>query len=341
MSPYQKHGGLPYKECEELNIDPKEIIDFSASINPYPLPQEIIDAMSQRSLKEYPDPHYSTFKKRVAQYHNTHSNFITPLNGATEAIFQLPHLFERVLIKEPTYGDYREVFERHKKQTLLLDNYNSLPSTTEHDILVVVSPNNPTGESTSLETIHRILINHPHLTVLIDESYLFLSEAKESALSLIENHQNLWILHSLTKSFGIATLRGGYLIAQPQTSQKLIPYLPRWSINGLLDSLIPHLFDHIEHFQKEWKQILQEKKSMIERLAKAGYEVESENAPFFLVTVSDPSFIRKVLLKSYKLHVRDCTSFGLSDKIRVMPSLPKNNNLLIEALIEKKGEKWL
>ncbi len=340
-APIQKHGSIPYGELRSLGISPSQIVDFSATVNPYPLPESIRDRFTSLLLSSYPDLECNEALESLAEYHAIDRNTIALSAGTTEIIFALPQLFCHPCQLAPTYGDYRAAFTRKKidlkeipypktesdwirtKESLLQNQY---------DLLIICNPNNPNGLYVDKQQIETLCVQFPHMTIFVDESYQEMSLNCKSVKSLLHTYQNLMIIKSLTKPFGIGGIRAGYALSSPKRIATIKELLLPWGVSSIGQQIVPLFFQNLAHFAANWKAIHEEKKRLCTGLQELGFEVWANQCPFFLVKTENSTRLRNTLLVKHHLIVRDCTSFGLAGTIRIMPSLPKHNDSLLEAM---------
>ena len=242
------HGSI-YSSMNILKVK----IDFSSNINPLGISRYVLKEI-KKNIKQishiYPDPNCTLLKKSIVEYiqHGIDQNWINIGNGATELI----HNFVRCLssknsiIPSPTFCEYELASKRckmkinyvplSKKLQIEPDSIIEKVKENSNSLIFFCNPNNPTG-LVNTEGIEKILssINSSQTILLVDESFLdFLNDIeKKSMISKIKEFENLAILRSMTKSYGLAGLRLGYLIANPKLIQQLKSYQITWNVNGI------------------------------------------------------------------------------------------------------------
>lgn len=331
---------MPFAELRELNIDPVSVLDFSATVNPFQLPESVQKLISPQGLSSYPDIDCYEAVKSIAGFYNIHREQIAITAGMTEAIFALPRLFSNAAQFGPTYGDYAEAYRRNSKQmeSLPIPEASGISDILERlqhrqfDVVIVCNPNNPDGRYLSTDSIRQVCEAIPETTVCIDESYQELGENCETVLPLLSHCKNLLILKSLTKPFGIGGLRVAYAVSAKETIQELKKYLLPWGVSSIAQRIIPELIRSMKTFAHQWKQIHNEKRNMLAELDRLGIRTTSSRCPFFFIHCENATRLRRLLLIEFHIAVRDCTSFGMPKLIRIMPGIPENNILLLDAL---------
>jgi len=337
----QIHGSIPYTELRRLGIAPSDIVDFSATVNPFPLPGQIQRLFNSDGISAYPDTDCFAAVKSLSDHHGIPAEWILVTAGTTETIFSLPLLYRRAIQFSPTYGDYEAAYSRHRhkmSRTIFPSSddefrkvVDKLKSESFH-LLIICNPNNPDGRYLPIHKIQELCELFGHAAICIDESYQEMGENCDTVLPLLPRFRNLLVLKSLTKPFGIGGLRAGYAVSSGGVLTRIKKLLLPWGVSSLAQRIIPALFGHTPVFKRQWESILIEKKRVGELLSSIGVATLPGVCPFLLARFPNPAAIRRHLLEQHRLLVRDCASFGLSGLLRIMPSLPENNDVLLEAL---------
>jgi histidinol-phosphate aminotransferase len=335
----QVHGSIPYAELREMGLSPEAITDFSATVNPFPVPREILETIAHVSLSSYPDPQSYNALSVLAEFHKIPVEWCTLTTGMTEPIFILPRFFSSADYFIPSYGDYGSAFRRYGRRLQGIpfpcseDEWGSTLDTLHRSssgLLIICNPNNPDGNYLPAGKIETLCRSFPDRTLYIDESYQEMGENCSSAVGLTEKYTNLLVAKSLTKPFGIGGIRVAYLIGSGSILENIHSWLIPWGVSLIAQALVPELFAMWNTFRTQWEKIQKEKASLTQAITAMGYGVNQSRAPYFLVTVGNAADIRKQLLKDYKIHIRDCTSFGMPDTIRIMPRIPEENARLLK-----------
>jgi threonine-phosphate decarboxylase len=349
------HGGI-YSTMNFLKVK----IDFSSNINPLGISRYVLKEI-KKNIKQisnvYPDPNCTLLKESIAEYlqHGIDQNWITIGNGATELI----HNFVRCtasknsIIPSPTFCEYELASKRcrmkidyiplSKKLQIEPDLIIEKVKKNSNSLIFLCNPNNPTG-LVNTEVIEKILssINNSKTTLLVDESFIdFLNEVeKKSMISKIKEFDNLAILRSMTKSYGLAGLRLGYLIANPKLIQQLKSYQISWNVNGIAQIAGIAALNDQEHLCKTKKTIQKERDYMYSKINKKESYANAlrSEVNFFLIKLRNvnSTIYQKVMLNFHGIFVRDCSTFtGMSnDFIRVAVRTRKDNILLLKAIYD-------
>lgn len=332
------HGSIQPSELRALGLKPEDLLDFSASISPIGPPEGVWDAIRSVNLGTYPDPECLELREAISRHVSTPSRQI-PIerifvgNGSTEIFHLLARTYlspsRTALLMTPTYGEYAGAcnlagakvlaFEADLKGDFCWDiaAASSLISAEQPDIVIVCSPNNPTGVylgRQEVETLAKAASDAGSLLV-VDEAYLSFVAQPWDSLELLEQ-SNVMLVRSMTKDYAQTALRLGYALASEEVVSRLRAYQPDWSVNSLAQKAGISALEDAGYLPKARNAVFAAKKYLIEELAALGLEVPHSEANFLLIKVGDAPKWRSLLLANGMV-VRDCTSFGLPEYIRV------------------------
>lgn len=337
----QSHGSIPYADLRDLQIDPSTIIDFSATVNPYPLPEQIQRLFSSEGISAYPDTECYEARRSLSAHYEIPTDWITITAGLTETIFILPHLYKRAVQFSPTYGDYSAAYQRLRKgvQSVRFPRsdadfgvaIDALKSKTFR-LLIICNPNNPTGDYLPVYRIQELCEQFGHATICIDESYQEMGENCDSAMQLTTRFRNLLVLKSLTKPFGIGGLRAGYAVSSGGVLKRIRMNLMPWGVSSIAQRIVLSLINNHQYFRQQWTDILVKKHEILQALSNEGFAVSSGMCPFFLVKTGNAEHTRQRLLKEHHIAIRSCASFGMPEWVRIMPGREEQNLYLIDAI---------
>ena len=346
------HGGIDYSEVKALGLSPGEILDFSVCSNPYKIPEGIRKSINTIDIAQYPDPDVNEFRQRLSQKLGLSPDNILAGNGVTELIRLISMTYFRqddsILILEPSFGEYEVACHiagaKPVKQWMELEN-NFTPKITETINLIkkchprgvfICNPNNPTGKYLSKQEIEMILAAREDTLFILDEAYINFVDNSWSALDLIKRN-NVIILRSMTKDYALAGLRLGYAIANQEIIENIRLVRPPWNVNTIAQKIGIIALDEVIYLEQSKKQIKQAKQFLIDELCQLDFQPLPSDTHFFLVRVGNATSFRLSLLKNGIL-VRDCTSFGLPEYIRIAPrTMPECQQLI--TTIQKQGER--
>ncbi len=198
-------------------------------------------------------------------------------------------------------------------------------------MVFLCNPNNPTGAVLPVEAIETWARHHPRSLFVVDEAYLPFAADIDSALAI--RGENVLVLRSMTKDFGLAGLRLGYAIGEEKVIERLRRIQPPWSVNALAQAAGVAALRDPTHRQRSLEVLLQAKQELTAGLTRLGLTPVPSAAHFFLVRVGDGSGFRLSLLRRGVL-VRDCSSFGLPAHVRIATRRPEENERLLSVIRE-------
>ena len=327
------HGGRVYEAARRWGIEPHEVLDFSANINPLGPPQGVLSAISNAltpiSLRVYPDAH--NFVSAIADKHRLMPDEIVVGSGAASLIFSVMHALspKRVLILEPAFVEYSRASAAVNAQittALLTEERGFTPDFAslvravkerQFDLVILNSPHNPTGALYPRDAVLSLIdaAAEHNAAVLLDEAFIDYAP-QESLVSLAATKPHLIVLRSLTKFYAMPGLRIGYAVS----NAKLAARLKDKSIPGRYQQLRSKLdalpWTKMSSARSLVASMPSPVKSSRARCAASGLEVLPSAANFLLAKLPHGSGgDLQSWLESERILIRMCDSFhGLSDE---------------------------
>lgn len=341
------HGGI-------YSVNPRLVrLDYSSSINPLGTPKKAIAAvkMSANSLVQtYPDPECRELKKSLSRYLGIDSEWFTVGNGAIEIIYWFAHTTTsvrgRVVIPTPTFCEYEVASQKVGAEVTLvplnnfdLDTDKIIEKARGANAVFLCNPNNPTG-MLATKQIMKIIENIDSSTkILLDECFIELADNPEAntMIDQISEFDNLVILRSLTKSFGLAGLRVGYSVCNPTLAKRLSTNKIPWNVNSLAQVAGVAALRERRCLSKARALIKKERRFLHDNIEKLeSFHPIRSDSNFFLVHLQgrNSTQFRDRLLKKSGVLVRDCSTFtGMGAQyIRIAIKKHSENILLLKAL---------
>ena len=325
-----------------------QCIRFDANENPFPWPAEMRASLytEQLAFNRYPDGMGGDLKDAIGAYTEISPEGILIGNGSDELIQLILLTFgglgKSVIIHPPTFGMY-QIYARLTETTvvpvpllngLALDTEKMLEAGNSPDahVIFICNPNNPTGSLFPREDILR-LVRESGKIVVVDEAYAEFSE--ETLIPEIENYPNLVILRTFSKSFGMAGLRLGYLLAQPETIALINRVRPPFNVNSFSQKAGIIALRYLEEYQEQILQIKEETKKLHAGLAQLpNVVVYPTRANFILFKPSEPDLWADELLKRGFL-IRNMGVLPVLGKcLRMSAGLPQENEEFLQAIRE-------
>jgi histidinol-phosphate aminotransferase len=340
------HGGIDYEELKSLGISPDSVLDFSVSINPFGPPPGIKEVLVNASVEHYPDSEASELRQALAEKLNISPGKLIAGNGSTELIRLTAAAYlepnDLVIIPQPTYSEYQtacQLADAHilkppvfKEPDFQLDTNEMINLLQKHQpkAIFLCNPNNPTGQYMTKEQVLLIMSSAPESLIVLDEAYIAFTENAWASVDLID-HGNLVILRSMTKDYALAGLRLGYAMSAEPTISILKRVRPPWNVNTIAQKAGIVALNADSYLKGCNNKIRKAKNFLIKELERLGLSPLPSQTNFFLVRVGNATTFRQALLKKGLL-VRDCTSFGLPQYIRLAPRSLSECQKLIEAI---------
>jgi len=298
------------------------------------------------NYNRYPDPQQFKVKQRLSEIKGVPTRNIFIGNGSDEAIDILFRAFcrpgvDNVITLPPTYGMYEvsaNINDVEIRKIKLTPDYQldmegiaeAIDDNTK--IIFICSPNNPTGNSINRTDIETILANFNGL-VLIDEAYINYSRQKTFIQELTE-YENLVVLHTLSKAWGLAGLRIGMAFASEEIIEVFNKVKPPYNINESSQQLALEALHHVEKINEWIKLTVSEREKLIHDLSKLEIvlKIYPSDANFILIKTSDTKAVYDHLVEN-GIIVRDRSKVELcEDSLRITIGTPEENESLITNL---------
>lgn len=343
------HGALDHEELAALGLRPEELLDFSSNLNPFGPPAGVRAALAALDPAPYPDRSCRRLRLRLAERHRCAPDAVLAGNGANELI----HLLARALLEPgattlvagPTFGEYAHASRLAGARVVELCAHERGRFQLDLEALVAAvrrarprltwlcAPNNPTGADLPSESIAALCAacaGHGGLLV-VDRAYHELRrEPHDDPLIDRAPPANLVRLHAMTKSYALAGLRLGYLLADPPIVARVGAHQPAWSVSSAAQAAGLAALDDSAFLPATLPQLWGSSDALRDGLLGLGLAVWRGALPFMLVRTGDGAATRAALLDR-GCAVRDCASFGLPAWVRVAPRRPAENRRLIDA----------
>lgn len=303
----------PYTSARD-EYSGSEGVFLDANENPF-------GSSTSQDFNRYPDPYQTALKEEIAKIKGASPAQLFLGNGSDEAIDLLFRAFcipgqDNVILLPPTYGMYGvsaaingvEVRNVSLTPEFQLQPEKILASIDAHSkILFICSPNNPSGNAVKREDIIFLLENFSGI-VVVDEAYIDFYEGA-SLLTVLDQHPNLLVMQTLSKAWGLASLRLGMAFASPELIRVLNQIKPPYNISGLTQETVLSALQNKEKVDEFIQLILEEREFLRKELERLPYilRVHNSDANFFLVQFEHPNQVYEDLVKE-KIIVRNRSS---------------------------------
>ena len=331
--------------------------------NPYAPPPSVVDAITQavrkasEGLNRYPDRDFTGLRADLAHYLEVESRVdfvevrnIWAANGSNEVMLHLHQAFggpgRKVLSFAPTYSMYPEyardtitdyvTLPRREDFHLDLDAAQAAIREIQPSLVIVASPNNPTGTALSLDEVRALLTAADDVdggcVVVIDEAYAeFRRAGVPSAATIIPEHPNLAVSRTMSKAFALAGGRLGYLVAhEPLIDALRVVRLP-YHLSDVTQAVARAALAHHRELQAQVDEIRAERDDTVAWLRAQGYAVADTDANFALF---GPFEDRERVFEGLLSHGVLIRVTGPEGWLRVSIGTPQEMALFRSALLE-------
>jgi len=343
----------PYVPGEQPQHD--NLCKLNTNENPFPPSPKVGEAIAKvltqqaEELRLYPAPESNDLRAALAQSYELDINQVFVGNGSDEVlalIFASFFLKERPLLSPDIsysfYPVYAQTFGVHLVKIPLEEDFSIDPDAYRQPCsgIIIANPNAPTGLLLSLADIRKLASEHSNAVIVIDEAYIDFSqreaETQVSAVSLINECDNIIVTQTFSKSRSLAGLRVGMAFA----NASLIEALTRMknSFNSYpLDKLAQagataSVLD-VDYFEQTCQQVIDLRMSLTEALIALGYDVLPSHANFVFVRPKDgdASGVASAL-REQGIIVRHFDKPRINEYLRITIGTAEQNSRLIEAL---------
>lgn len=328
----------------------QEIVPYSSARDDFKgAAQVYLDANENpfdNGFNRYPDPHQKEIKKLLSQIKNISVENIFLGNGSDEPIDLLMRAFgepglDNIIILPPTYGMYKvsaRINNIQVKEVLLDENFDLDVAKIEHAItdqtklIFLCSPNNPTGNSLNRQNIKSLLNSFDGL-VVVDEAYIDFAD-EPSLLAWLGEYENLIILQTLSKAWGMASIRMGLCLANPEIINVLNKIKPPYNISGPNQKLAIQALSHLEVVKENIEAIKKQREYLVKELMSLSIveKIFPSQANFLLVKTTNADSIYKHLTNQGIIVRNRSKEPGCNNCLRVTIGTEHENTVLIQKL---------
>ena len=329
----------PYSSARDEfeDFDTADMVFLDANENPF-----------ENGVNRYPDPQQTTVKKALAKLKGVTEKQILLGNGSDEVLDLIFRAFcepktDNVITLPPTYGMYgvlANINAVENREVLLSEDFQPqvekiLEAVDENTkIIFLCSPNNPTGNSFSDESVVYLMQNFKGL-VVIDEAYIDFSK-KESWINEFDEYPNLVITQTLSKAYGMAGIRLGICYASAEIIAVLNKIKPPYNVNALTQKRALERLKDKDNNASEIESIIAQREALLKELQDIKYveKIYPTEANFILVKVDDANKRYNELI-SKGIVIRNRTTQPLCENcLRLTVGTAQENKKLIKALKE-------
>ncbi|MDX1454066.1 MAG: histidinol-phosphate transaminase [Gammaproteobacteria bacterium] len=352
LQPYQ--AGKPISELKrELGLD--DIIKLASNENPLGASPKAIEAVKRLAdqVGLYPDGNGFDLKRILSDYHDIGQNHITLGSGSDHLIELISRAFldsgRSAVMSQYAFAIY---FITGKSTGAEMRFADALPPDHDeqpygHDldamlaqvddttrVVFIANPNNPTGTFVDGESLRKFLDAVPKdVVVVLDEAYTEYVEDPRytDGSQLVKDYDNLIVLRTFSKAFGLAGLRVGYALANPVLTDLLNRLRLAFNPNLLAQAAAVAALGDQAHIRKTVELNREGLAQMTAAYTDMGLEYIPSVCNFLTVKVGDAKAINQALLEE-GIIVRPLAPYGLTEHLRISIGLPDENRRLISTL---------
>ena len=355
---------------EPYDPDMREVrIMLSANENSYGMPQsvwqEALSRLAAVEINRYPLATAPRLRGLLAQKWNVEPANIVVSNGGDELLFNIELAYGgpgRALVNcTPTFSSYAlyaeltltKVIEapRHSNFDVDEDALLKAAQDPEVSLIVVTSPNNPTGNLANPAFVEKLAQSTGAL-VLVDEAYGEFAPSGSSCVPLVSRYDNVCVLRTLSKAYALAGARLGYIIAPKPVADVLLAVRQPYSVSSLDQTVAEVVLEHASELDKITTRLVENRAALLEDLlqlaqdARAAYgatalEPFPSEANFIMLRIQEnvagmtATDVHEILANKYSILVRNFSrTLGLGGCLRFTVGTQEQNGQLICALRE-------
>lgn len=331
-----------------------QLVDFCYLVNPYFPPKRMADEIKASFdvlLTQYPSG-MRVNSLLAGRNFDIHAENVVLGNGAAELIKALMERFEgKTGFIRPTFEEYPNRYDKSNSVCFYPQNENF--SYTADDLmdffgdkeirnLVLVNPDNPTGNYIPKKDLERLIAwcEERDITLLVDESFVDFSDELGATLvtqEILDAHQKLYVMKSISKSYGVPGLRLGILASgNVEVISSLKKDVAIWNINSFAEFYMQIYEKYVKDYDKALKLFRAERTRFQNALSKLeGIRIIPSQANYFMLELTNGKTaeqLTRTLLLNHNLFVKDLSSKTNGAFLRIAIRNKQDNNKLVAAL---------
>lgn len=272
------------------------------------------------NINYYPENIYNELTKNCAKFYKTKEEYSVPVNGSDEGLDLITRTFsnygDSVVLLNPTFSMYKRFstisslniseFNLNENFELEVDEFINFCNEKNPVLILIPNPLAPTGNITKIDNLIKIIENLPKSFIVIDEAYIEFSEER-SMIEFIEKYQNLIVTRTLSKFFGLAGIRLGFVFTKYKN--EILKIKTPYNVNSLTSKIGTNLFNNltknimIERYTKNIKN-KQEMLKFLSEFQEIDKIFETKTNFFFIKLKSSSESFEKKLLSIYEMKIK-------------------------------------
>ena len=309
----------------------KRIIRLDRNEVPFDVPKnfktELVEIINGLEMNRYPEDYSESLRDKIGRLYGLSADNVIVGNGSDQVITFLFDFLRntRIVTSSPTFSMYRFFakakgidFAEIPMTRLFQPDVDKLLEMADSSY-VVCSPNNPTGDTAGKDMVRSLL--ETGKTVIVDEAYG--EFAGWSHADLVRDYDNLIVLRTFSKAFGLAGLRVGYALSSSDTVGRILDTIPPFVLSNISQAAASLMLDYRHEIMKNVEYIINERERIYRETARFSFP---SKANFILVNLDAFQF-----LKDNGIMVRKLGN-PLSRMVRVTVGLKSENDAVVEAM---------
>lgn len=313
---------------------------------PYPAPPQVTEAIRREaadSVRVYPDPSCSALRAALAQRWGVSPDMVLVGNGSDEILRLLAHGFlergRRMAVVLPTYTLYEVLAAQFEAQVDIhpLINGADLPESLFNDpwdACFLAVPNPPLGTLFPVEDLKRLAARDGLL--VLDGAYVDFAPAY-NPLEVLESSPNVVLTGTFSKSFGLAGMRVGFMIAHPELIALMHKLRDSYNVNCVSQAAALGALAAADYYRQRCDELIASRESLSGELAARGFKVPPSHGNFIFARHPQAAALYQAL-KERKILVRYFTHSGLEGGVRITIGTPEENRALLAAIDALRAE---
>lgn len=319
-------------------------IKLNTNENPYPCSPKVNDAIRaalERGLRKYPDPLATSFRTAAAKVYGVEPDWILCGNGSDDILTIATRAFvgegELLRLPYPSYILYKTLAQLQgasSEEIHFANNWSLLPEFAAAKpnlrLVFLPNPNSPSGTLVSRDEILKLADALP-CPVLVDEAYG--DFAKWNCVDLVKQNPKIMVSRTLSKSYALAGLRFGYLIAQPQVIEELVKVKDSYNCDALAIAGATAAIEDQAWLKDNLAKVLATRARLAKGLVDLGFSVLPSEANFVWCThPAHPAQPLYIGLKNERILVRYMNYAGWGDGLRISVGTDEEIDTLLSHL---------
>ncbi|MFA9423885.1 MAG: histidinol-phosphate transaminase [Sedimentibacter sp.] len=289
----------------------------------------------------YPDSDSKVLREKMAAYYSCKAENIMAGNGSSELINSVINAYcdkgDKVISFVPSFSMYQTYcdlcgaeyvgIEYEKDYTQNIDKLINAANEMNPKMVIFCNPNNPTGLLSTREEVIKILDNIKNSIIVLDEAYVDFSE--NSVVDLIDKYENLIVMRTLSKAFGLAGLRVGVMIAGEETIKNVWKVKAPYNLNILSQYAAEQSMENLDRVHEYIASVKKLRKELGESLKQLNFKVYSSGANFIFVKPPVENLFEKLMDCGVLIRKFD---FDGETYNRITVGTKEENDILVEEI---------